>query len=163
VTRFECHDPHIVDQNCAPTPFTADEIRAGCPVGRAITLLVDMADTPAYHRQIRFTSVDSIGAWQTVSRASPDNETIGEPETVYSTWSELQAHASFPKADTTIDRVTVDTPMGTLECLRYTLVDGSTVDTFWFAVDLPGMPVRFNKTENGTITSTTTMIMNVAR
>ncbi len=34
-------DPHILHPDHAPTPFTADEIRTGCPAGRTVTMAVD--------------------------------------------------------------------------------------------------------------------------
>jgi hypothetical protein len=149
-----------VNSGRAPTPFTADQIRQACPAGRVMTLLVDMAGASPHYRRIRFVSVDSIGASQEVSRFSLDHEPIGAAETVYATWSELQAHASFERSDTTIDSDTIDTQLGRLDCLRYSVVDGATAHTFWFALKLPGMPVRFTAAENGAIIGSTTMISN---
>ena len=39
--------------------------------------------------------------------------------------------------------VTLDTPMGPLECLRYGVVGEGSAATFWFAIAHPGMPVRY--------------------
>ena len=58
------------------------------------------------------------------------------------TWRDLQSHASFPTDATTIEPERIETPMGELDCLRYTVRDGATEKVFWFATDLPGMPVR---------------------
>ena len=78
----------------------------------------------------------------------------------YATWLDLQAHASFPAAQTTIEPEALDTPMGTSTCLRYTVREGATVDTFWFAKELPGMPVKSTTEQEGRLTSTVTMVRN---
>lgn len=162
MTALSAEDsPNVLGPDLAPTPFTADEIRTACPEGREMTVRTEMAGEQATYRRIRFISVDSIGATQAVSRLTVNKEQVGDTNTTYATWGDLQAHASFPRRDTTIDRETIDTPMGRLECIRYRVRDGSRVDTFWFAVELPGMPVRFTTSENGTVTSTTEMISNV--
>jgi hypothetical protein len=133
----------------APTPFTADEIRAGCPAGRVIELLVEEADQPPHHRTNHFIDTDEAGA--TV-------EHTPSGATVRSTWAEMQAHASFPEAVTTIDQDTIEIPLGTLDCHRYTVRDGDTVMTFWFSPAYPGMPVRYRQEENGSVLSQTTML-----
>ena len=52
-------------------------------------------------------------------------------------WTELQAHASFPDADTNISQGTVTTPAGTFDCWAYTVTRreaaGKVVETFYFA------------------------------
>jgi hypothetical protein len=48
----------------------------------------------------------------------------------------------MPLDATAIEPVTIDVPMGRFEGLRYTRTDGDNVDTFWFALSLPGAPVR---------------------
>ena len=77
------------------------------------------------------------------------------------TWRELQAHASFPIEVVEIAADTTETPLGTFDCLRYTVDDGYTRDIFCFALDLPVMPVRFTKHIDGRLTSTTTMVENL--
>ncbi|MEZ5175525.1 MAG: hypothetical protein R2823_04895 [Acidimicrobiia bacterium] len=146
----------------APTPFSADEIRDGCPRGREVTVRVETADEDPYLRRICFVAVDAIGATQTLSQFTLDGDPIGETKTVYATWKDLQAHASFPRDRTTIDRETIETPMGSLECLRYTVDEDGRLRVFWFAVAIPGMPVRFTVTEDGTVTDTSTMVANTA-
>jgi hypothetical protein len=38
------------------------------------------------------------------------------------------------------------------------VTDGETVETFWFAKALPGMPIRFMTQESGRITVQVTMV-----
>ncbi|MCH7845067.1 MAG: hypothetical protein IH850_04475, partial [Acidobacteria bacterium] len=50
------------------------------------------------------------------------------------------------------------TPMGALQCKRYTVTDGPTSDTYWFAMDKPGMPVKVETVGPGGVTYRMTMI-----
>jgi len=148
------HDPHVLGPGLAPTPFTADEIRAGCPAGRTIRLLVeDEDDGSAPHvRYNRFVECDDTGAL--VERGAD-----GEPgERGRSTWAGLQAHAAFPITATTIEPDTIDIPLGAVECLRYTVTDEDGVTVFWFAPAYPGMPVRYVRFEGDRPAGSTTMI-----
>ena len=43
---------------------------------------------------------------------------------------------------TTRDEVDLEHALGTLRCLRHPATDGEDVDTLWFDLDRPGMPVR---------------------
>ncbi|WP_076262386.1 hypothetical protein [Intrasporangium flavum] len=127
----------------APTPFTAGEIRAGCPDGRTITLLVEPAGGEPFRRVNRYRDGDADGV--TVDRwtLGPDGAPAGEVEATRSTWLELQAHASFPEEVTTVTRETVTLPLGEVETLRYRVGTGADAATFWFAPAHPGMPVRY--------------------
>lgn len=145
-------DPRVLAPDLAPTPFTAEEIRAGCPEGRTIELLVEEAGAEPYRRFNRFVSCDGTGA--TVERGRVGAAAAADR----ATWAELQAHAAFPVAATTVERETIEIPLGVLDCLRYTVRDGDGVDTFWFSPAYPGMPVRYSHAEDGRTLSTTTMI-----
>jgi hypothetical protein len=154
------HDPHILGPDRAPTPFTADEIRAGCPKGRTIRMLVEADGVEPCIRTNRYLECDGDGATIERTSSSPAGDLMGPPEVGRSTWLELQEHASFPADRTMIATETIETPMGSLECLRYQITEGSSVETFWFARGLPGMPVRYGAHADGRQTSVTTMISN---
>ena len=146
------HDPHILGPGLTPTPFTAAEIRDGCPPGRTIRLLVEDDGEPPHVRYNRFVDCDEAGALLERGRE-------GEPgERSRSTWAGLQAHAAFPVAATTVEPDTIDIPLGVLDCTRYTVRDDDGVTVFWFAPAYPGMPVRFSRVEDGRTIATTTMI-----
>ena len=153
-------DPHVLAPGRAPTPFTADEIRAGCPAGRTIRLLVDVAGQPPYHRVSRFVDCDAVGATLERSRLSLDGSPLAEPEADRVTWRELQAHASFPVGDTTIEPARIQTAIGELDCLRYTVREGDTEDVFWFATDLPGMPVQSLTRSQSEVVTTVSVVDN---
>jgi hypothetical protein len=155
-------DPHILEPGRAPTPFTAVEIRRGCPAGRTIRLLVESEDIEPLLRINQFVECDERGATIERTRFTTDGEPLGPPEADRTTWAQLQAHASFPADQTSILPETSETPLGVLECLRYTVTDGSTVQTFWFAKETPGMPVRSKTQTAGRVTSTVTMMDNAS-
>ncbi|MCI0157174.1 hypothetical protein KNO15_10755 [Leifsonia shinshuensis] len=142
-------DPHILAPGLAPTPFTAAEIRAGCPVGR-----VSVVRTAHGLGSIRFASDDEEGAWIEDTPLDESGAAAGPVERGRSTWRELQEHAAFPLESTTIERVELAGPLGRLPCLRYSVRRGDAVLVFWFAVGLPGMPIRVERTEGDETTVT---------
>lgn len=109
-------------------------------------------------RTNRFVDCDADGATIERKRLDADGQPTGPVDATRSTWAELQGHASFPADKTTIVADTLKLPSGVLDCLRYTVTDGSNVDTFWFARSAPGMPVKVVGREAGRVTSTVTMI-----
>jgi hypothetical protein len=151
-------DPHVLGPGLAPTPFTAAEIRAGCPAGRVVHLLVEDAGEAPYVRYNRFASCDAEGA--TIERGLLDAAPDSSGRT---TWADLQAHAAFPAEATVIAPATIEIPLGVLACDRYTVRDEEGVHSFWFAAAYPGMPVRFTREVRGRTVATTTMIASEPR
>jgi len=140
-------DPRVLHPGHAPTPFTAEEIRRGCPTGRAVTARTEAAGEPDRVDLTVFVATDPDGAVM---------ESNGQQHRV--TWRELQGHASFPAEATTISEEVVVGPLGTMDCLSYRVVGDATASTFWFAKDRPGMPILFNTEQDGAISSTTVVI-----
>jgi hypothetical protein len=156
----ETPDPHVLAPGRAPTPFTAEEIRVGCPAGRTVRLRVDAVGETPFQRVSRFVECDEAGATMERSRLSLDGSPLAEPEVDRVTWRDLQAHASFPADDTTIESERIETATGKLDCLRYTVREGATEDVFWFAKDLPGMPIQYLTRTDGQIVTTVTVVDN---
>jgi hypothetical protein len=145
-------DPHVLTPGTAPTPFTADEIRGASRPDRTLRSLVE-GETSTY-RVTRYVACDDVGATLERSVLSLDGAPLGEPEVDRVTWLELQGHASFPADDTTIEPERIETALGTLDCLRYTVRREAGEDVFWFATDLPGMPVlRVSRTAGRVVTT----------
>jgi hypothetical protein len=92
------------------------------------------------------------------ARLSLDGAPLGEPQVGRVTWLDLQTHASFPADATTIESEVIDTAIGELDCLRYTVRDGSTEEVFWFAKDLPGMPVQQLTRTDGKVVTTVSVL-----
>lgn len=134
-------DSHLVEPAHLPTPFTADEIRQGCPDGRTLVVRVEPAGQAPQTRTVTFVDGDAEGAMQVRAPLGPDGTPGAESGRGRSTWKELQAHASFPAERSTVERAWLEHPLGRLDCLRYTVRDGDAVDTYWFDRARPGMPV----------------------
>ena len=142
-------DPHVLQADHLPTPFTAAEIREHSRPGRIVRSLVARAGEPPAVRVTRSVAVDGIG-WQFEGwMETPDGSRVTEPELGRSAWLDLQRHASMPAATTSIAEETIDIPAGRFECLRYTRADGESLDTFWFARTEPGAPIRFEMRVRG--------------
>jgi hypothetical protein len=141
----------------APTPFTAEEIRTGCPAGRTIRLSV-RAGGGSHTRVIRFVAVGEDGASQESQAFTEEGEPLGEPTIEWTSWSEFQEHASFPQQSTSIDVEALNTPLGRLECRVYTAVDGEDVTRYWFAVLRPGMPVKVEQMVDGKVVHAMVMV-----
>ena len=153
-------DPHVLEPGHARTPFTAEEIRTGCPAGRTIRMRVEAAGEPATYRVSRFVECDDTGALAERYAATDDGTPLGDRQSGRVTWRDLQAHASFPADRTTIEPEQIETPIGTLDCLRYTVRDGATEEVFWFAAALPGMPVRYLTRADGRVVASTSVVAN---
>jgi len=151
---------HVLESGRAPTPFTADEIRAGCPAGRTIRMRVDTEGETPFLRVRRFVSCHEAGAVLEQSRQSLDGVALSVPEAGRVTWRDLQAHPSFPVDATTIEDETISTAIGELGCLRYTVRDGATEEVFWFAKDLPGMPIQHVTRVGGDVVATVSVVDN---
>lgn len=150
-------DPHVLEPGHHPTPFTAADIRAGSRRGRTVRQRIEIGGEPTIVRVQQWLTVDDEGATRLIATVGPDGS-WQDVRHSRSTWLELQAHASMPIETTTIDAVTLDSPMGPLDCLRYTTLDGDAVETFWFARAYPGMPVMTERSEAGRIVERVTML-----
>ena len=158
----ETSDPHILGPGLLPTPFSADEIRAGCPDGRVIRMRVEAGGALVGFRTNVFRDGDAEGATVESQRFDADGQPDGEPVAARTTWLGFQRHAAFPADRTTRFEEVLETPMGPLACLRYTTRedDGSTGD-YWFALAMPGMPIRYQSEASGRIVSRVTVIENL--
>jgi hypothetical protein len=154
-------DPHQFRPDHLPTPFSADEIRVGCPPGRTVRALIARAGTEPYIRVTRFLTGDGEGADQESWTETQEGARLTEPERDHSTWLEFQGHASMPAATTEIAEEVIDIPAGRYDCLRYTRRDDDdTVNTFWFARSAPGMPLRFESWVAGELVFSSIAIQN---
>jgi len=151
-------DPRRLRPDHHPTPFSAAEIRDAFEVGREVRSLTVRAGAEPYILVRRNLSADHVSGVYEVWTESTDGVRLSEPEQGRSTWLELQGHASMPADATTIDTVEIDLPMGRYQGLRYTRVTGDAVDTFWFALSLPGAPVQMESRVGGQVVLSLTTI-----
>ena len=152
-------DPHVLEPGHHPTPFTAAEIRAASRLGRTVRQVIEVEGSAPALRVQEFVEVDDEGATRLVYGVGPDGTAEGATRS-RATWLQLQRHASMPIETTTIDEVVLDSPMGPLDCLCYTSLDGDAVDVFWFARAMPGMPVNTERIEHGKVVERVTMTAN---
>ena len=155
-------DPHQLHPDHLPTPFTAAEIRAGCPPGRTLRFRIERAGEEPVIRVSRYMEVDAEGAVQESWAEDLDGQRRSETERERSTWLELEEHASFPRSITERVEDELSIPAGRFACLRYTRTDPDAVWRFWFARELPGQPVRYEREASGSIVFSATLIDNIS-
>ena len=151
-------DANRIRPDHLPTPFSASDIRAGCPLGRTIQLQSEAPGGELTFRQIRFAEVDADGAIQEIQSTDARGIPIGEPTRQRSSWLDLQQHASQPESTTVIDEVDLTLPLGTEACWRYTVSGGDTRVSFWFAKGRAGMPVQVEQRVSGELVSRSVVI-----
>ncbi|WP_022888962.1 hypothetical protein [Agromyces italicus] len=157
-------DPHVLGPGLLPTPFTAEEIRAAAGAGKTIRLLVELPGGERFERVNRFTELDDDGATLSQWRLDGDGAVDGPVTSERVTWLELQEHAAFPAEHTTRGSEALELPIGRVECLRYEVEHGpdhSNVSRFWFALDHPGMPVRYEIPMPSGVVRTTVVAVDV--
>ncbi|WP_183095984.1 hypothetical protein [Nocardioides stalactiti] len=151
-------DPHVLEPGHAPTPFTGAQIRDATVAGKTLWRRVDEEGAAPYVRVSRFLDCDRDGALFERSMLTLDGQPLGEPQVGRVEWVDLQRHASFPAADTTIEDEVISTALGDLDCWRYSVGRGAEVHLFWFAKSLPGMPVQQEVRDDGRVTATVTAL-----
>lgn len=153
-------DDHVLGPDLLPTPFSAAEIRTGCPAGRTVVVRVEDADGVC-HRLSRFAAVTEEGATYERADCDADGAVMGEVTSMPLTWLDLQRHAAFPAAVTTRDVAMLEYPLGVDECWRYVVANGDEATTFWFAKNRAGMPVKVTSQRGDEVLSTTVMVSDV--
>jgi hypothetical protein len=135
-------DSNRLQADHAPTPFSAEQLRAACPVGRVDTFLIESSARPPVHQTTRFVHSTFTGAVFVASMSTLEGQPVGEPVRARATWVDLQEHASHPESSTVITEADVRVPAGSFDCWVYTVTTGSDVQRLYFARSLPGPPVR---------------------
>jgi hypothetical protein len=144
----------------APTPYTADQIRLSCAPDRRYTFRsVDEGKPPAT-RQLRFTGGDANAAKFELAVGERDDDPALSWRAVEVPWKGLQSHGSFDAASTTITFERVVVPEGTHDAVLYAVRDDikKTLTKHWFALDLPGPPVKTVVTMEGKVVSETELL-----
>jgi hypothetical protein len=148
----------------APTPFSAAEIRDGCPNGRTIKHRIEMAGKPDTFRVFTFINGDRQSTSFQSMTLDMAGKQVEEKQTARAKWEELRTHASFPQAMTQISTESYTTPAGTFDCWLYVVTlekEGKKdVKRFWFAKSLPGPPICFEQTVNGKQVFRMTLVEN---
>ncbi|HLE59880.1 MAG TPA: hypothetical protein VJA85_09560 [Candidatus Limnocylindria bacterium] len=151
-------EAHRLRADHLPTPFSATQIRDGCPAGRVIRLREESPGELATYRRIRFVEVDRDGAVQEYQATDADGAPIGAATRRRSSWLALQGHASQPADATSVEEVDLELTFGRFACWRYVVRRPEGEMRFWFAQVLPGMPVRVEAWVDGALGERTVMI-----
>ena len=156
-------DPRRLKPGHAPTPYTAEEIRKGCPEGRVSTYRIEIPGKDAFRQTYRFRNCDDEGADLETVQTTEDGKPLKEPTKSRGTWKQFQEHALYPEAATKITEETLKTPAGSFACLLYTVTvqapDGKTaVMRLHFAKTLAGPPVKLVREVDGEAVFTMTLI-----
>ncbi len=149
----------------AATPFTADQIREGCPTGRSDTYRLETMGEEPILRHTTFTNSTAESAEFRTIVKTEDGVSIGEPQTTSATWEELRKHAEYPAKATKIIEEEIVTPAGSFASKHYivagTTEDGTAQETHaWFAAELPGPPVLFQTRVEGTVVFSMELILH---
>ncbi|OGL41050.1 MAG: hypothetical protein A2161_17980 [Candidatus Schekmanbacteria bacterium RBG_13_48_7] len=153
-----------LEKDHAPTPYSSEEIREGCPPGRTMLFRCTVPEKPDYFKVMAFENCDIERAcFQEYSLDSGGN-LIGEKQNSQLNWTDLQQHASFSKTETMLSMVAIETELGYFQCWHYTVQTesgGKKKEThYYFSKTNPGPPVLLiEKVENKTILKMT-MIVN---
>lgn len=138
----------------APTPFTAEQIRNAMPVDLKVGIAMTLHQNGQTQQQTQYLHVlESTPEKVQLESWTVAGEQESEHRTAWSEWAELRDHAKFPAEMTRIDDFRLTTALGTYDTWRYTIEqdrDGLLDrQEFYFAKDLPGPPILFNRTLGG--------------
>ncbi|WP_296666697.1 hypothetical protein [Demequina sp.] len=132
-----------LDPAHAPTPFTAAQIREATPEGWSVETRTTRDGEVVERARTVFRDVDQDEVTMERHRLDDAGVPAGEVQARRVRWLDLQRHASFPIGITTVTPERIVTAVGEGDCLRYDVRGDHGTSVFWFALDHPGMPVRF--------------------
>jgi hypothetical protein len=133
-------------------PFSAKQIRDFTKAGRKYVFRVEEQGQPATFNVIEFVAVTAEGATMRQVTLDAEKKPVGEQEPDEQvTWEDLELHASFPKAQTTMTEAEVTVPAGKFKCVVYTVREPEVTTTYTFAKDLPGAPIKVEAREGNKV------------
>lgn len=137
----------------APTPFTAQQIRAATHPGRTYRYRLTQGTAQPVVRVMRFTDATPDRAELESYVEGADGAPAAPPQRSDPTWQDLVEHARYPEAQTAISDARIEVEAGAWDALLYTVrtvEEGADVVTrAWFAVTLPGAPVLMEVERDG--------------
>ncbi len=143
----------------APAPFTAEMIRDATPEGRTYVMEV-LGEGISQRVHVRFSDVSESGATTHVTPLGEDGKPAGETARERTTWNKMESHSTFPADQTTITEAKITVPAGTFRCWVYRVTDPKhdATLTMWFAVDVPGPPIKHDVVTGAGERLTTTIV-----
>ena len=132
-----------------PTPYTAEAIRAACPVGTRLVYRV-VAGGATSLMTMSFVEADAAGATVETAMTTEGGEPLGLTTTETSSWEEFRDHANFEESATARTEASITVPAGMFSTWLYTVrADDGSITRYHFALDSAGPPVWMDKVENG--------------
>lgn len=143
---------NVMEPGCAPTPYSAKQIRDAMPEGggRYYTLRGDAASSMVYYHFEKVTATDCSVETMHFNHEGLTSDIQTKDHVL---WTELQKHASYALDEVTITEVRLALKGGTFDCWSYAVDSASPGrDEYYFAKELPGPPVYMRKLDdNGTV------------
>jgi hypothetical protein len=143
-------------------PYPADQIRDATQVGRRYVFRFEAAGQPTQVHTIEFVEVSERGCTMRRTVADAQGRSQGEPIESHATWLELEGHAHYPAADTTVEEAELEVPAGVFSCLLYVVEETQggieSESRYYFARDLPGPPVKVVVSSADEVVFTMTLI-----
>ncbi len=137
----------------APVPFAQGALASSFRAGATITFRLHATGQEPTLLTTEFLDPTADRVTLRDTATALDGSPLGEPKTATAAWTELEAHAHFPRAATTISESDVEVPAGRFHAYEYRIAgnaDGApTVTTLWFAENLPGPPVKMIRQVGG--------------
>jgi hypothetical protein len=148
-TAFRAHEGAAPD-GMLPRPYTAAEIQAANPPGTTRVYLISEAGEPTVLQTGRFLPDDEGLARFENLVTDLEGRPVKERSEARATWEDLQAHANFPSADTTLRPASCTVAAGVVHGILYERTEppeapggAPVVHRFWFDEDQPGPPALY--------------------
>ena len=144
----------------APTPYTAEQIRAANGPGTSYRFKLETSGEPAQIKVMEFTSGTSAEIAEVKSQTLDEaGNAKGAASVERTPWDEIRRHAEFPRAGLTVEPGSIAVPAGKFESMVYTVnaPNGETA-RFYFAKSYAGPPVLFYKERGGVRLMTMTLL-----
>jgi len=149
---------HQIDPDHLPTPFSAAQIREACAPGRSNRFRVTSGAATSV-TVWEFFAGDDAGGWGRSWSEATDGTPGDDVSESYSTWEDLQGHASYPMDRTTVEPALLEIAAGAFECWLYqSSTDDGSLTRAWFARNLPGPPVLFEMVADGQVVNRSELI-----
>ncbi len=146
----------------APVPFSAEHLARGIQLGERWTFQHTLASGVEWLAHTEVIAWSPEGPTFRFSETELDGSPRGEVREGGLTWEALVSHATYPAGDTEITDATETVPAGMFRGKLYNVLTAPTasVEAF-FAIALPGPPVRWAEHDSGRLTHEMVLVERV--
>ena len=133
-------------------PYTADAIREATRPGRTYVFRLSHIGKAPQTKTVTFVDATDAAATMMTTFKNASGKTTST-HTLVLFWQSLEEQVTFPTDGTKFSETTVTTPAGSFEVYLYTVTKreggDQVVARYYFAKDLPGLPVKTTFERNG--------------